>query len=129
MGPSVSDNYWALPALVDYYLEDSWVLDVAAHPGELQLRLDFVLRESHPAFSRPKPGEQYCYRRGILHFREVRGLTWQGQGIKPSRDATGELDYGSVDTLLVDDGRYVIQGSFGEIEVVSDAPAVELLDD
>ncbi|WP_019137607.1 hypothetical protein [Cellulomonas massiliensis] len=121
--------YWTLPALADYYLEDSWVLDVTARPGALVLRLDFVLLESHRAFTAPLPGEQYCYRSGVLRFPNVRRLTWSDQGRPPARDATGEIDYGSVDTLLIGDDRHSLVGDFGNIEVSSAAPVVELDDE
>jgi hypothetical protein len=123
----VSDqSYWVLPDLSDYYLEDSWVLDVTARPGLLVLSLEVVLRETHAEHRPPKPGEQYCYRRARLIFPEVTTLAWSDQGREPARDASGEIDYGSVDALLVGDGRYSLFGDFGTIEISSAAPRIEL---
>jgi hypothetical protein len=41
-------DYWNIPGFEDLYLEDSWVLDIAARPGVLEFVVDLVLRESPP---------------------------------------------------------------------------------
>lgn len=123
---AISD-YWSIPGFDSLYLEDSWVLDITARPGVLEFVVDLVLRESHPRYEAPKAGEGYCYRRGVLRFRGVSSLMWQGQGTVPAIDATGEQDYGSVDVLTVTDDVYTVEGDFGRIVVASARPSVEFL--
>ena len=119
--------YWSIPGFDGLYLEDSWVLDITARPGVLELVVDLVLRESHPSYEAPKAGEQYCHRRGVVRFEGVSSLRWEGQGSVPAVDATGERDYGSVDALRVTDDAYMVEGDFGRIAVASPPPSVEFV--
>jgi hypothetical protein len=117
--------YTSLAGLADVYLEDSFVLDIEAHPGSLVFRLDMVLTQEHPLYRPPKASETYCYRRGELRFQHVRQLAWQSSGLKPSTDATGEIDYGSISKYEVDGVRHSIAGDWGSLEIVSqELPAV-----
>lgn len=116
----VMHDYSALPALRDVYLEDSWVTDIVSRPGEIWFELEFVLIQTHPLYSLPAPGEQYCYRRGRLAFGGVTELHWTDQGSPASSDVTGESDFGSIDMLVVEGSRYRAVGDFGTIEFVSD---------
>lgn len=118
-------DYWDIPDFEGLYLEDSWVLDVAARPGVLELAVDLVLRESHPGYEAPKAGEQYCHRRGVIRFEDVSSLRWEGRGLVPATDATGERDYGTVDALSVNDDIYMIEGDFRRIWVASAPPVVK----
>ncbi|WP_457967280.1 hypothetical protein M1E17_10665 [Arthrobacter sp. D1-29] len=120
--------YWKLDHLQDVYLEDSWILSMNASPGRLEVLLDFVLRESHPDYSNPKPGEQYCYKRGSLVFSSVSELHWTAQSrITPVTDASGEIDYGSLDVLEFKDNVWSMDGDFGQISLISTPPQIEWL--
>ncbi len=120
--------YWELEGFQDLYLEDSWVLDVVAQPATLRVRCNLVLRESHPLFSGPKPGEQYCYRAGTVLFDNVTELHWvdhprlEFQAV----DANGERDFGSFEVFGVEGNRYKLVGDFGAIELTSAQPTVAL---
>jgi hypothetical protein len=120
-------DYWNIPGFEGIYLEDSWVLDITARPGILELVVDLVLRESHPLFEPPLAGEQYCHRRGVVRFNGVSSLRWEGQGAAPAIDATGERDHGSVDVLRATNDAYMVEGDFGHIVVASTPPSVEFL--
>lgn len=98
------------------------MLDVQARPRKLTIRREIVLRETHPAYSEPAPGQQYCYRRGDIVFARVTELRWTGQGRPPGIDASGEIDYGSIDVLDVEGSRYHLVGDFGEIVLRSCSP-------
>lgn len=119
-------DYWAIPALENVYLEDSWVLSISAQPGHLTFVIDLVLRERHPAYRMPSPGEQYCYRRGVLRFDGVTTLSWSGQGAPPAVDETAQPDFGSFDEVEVEGASYRLSGDFGHIVVESDLPTLEL---
>lgn len=118
-------DYWNLRGFEDLYLEDSWVLEIRATAGLLIIQADLVLRESHPFYEAPKPGEQYCYRRGTIRFEGITDLTWTGQGAPPGVDASGEQDLGSFDQFSVAGSAYRIRGDFGRIEAIAQPPTVE----
>ena len=120
-------NYTRIDVLRFFYLEDSWVLDVVARPGTLTVALDVVLLPEHPDYEAPLPGESYCYRRGELGFEGVSRLNWIGQGLPPARDASGEFDYGGVDSLEFDDDIYNISGNFGKIVLHAKSVLMKLL--
>jgi hypothetical protein len=51
--------------------------------------------EYHPA----KAGEQHCYRAGILTVSSSRPISFEGSKAPPAIDASGQLDYGNIDTF------------------------------
>lgn len=120
-------DYWSIHGFEGLYLEDSWVLDITARPEVLELVVDLVILESHPSYEKPLLGEQYSYRRGVIRFTGVSSLKWDGQGLVPATDATGERDYGSVDALRATEDGYIVEGDFGRIVVASSQPSVEFL--
>jgi hypothetical protein len=118
------ENYTSIPVLRDLFLEESWVLGIEAHPGSLTFALDLVLTEEHSLYHLPLPGEQFCYRKGVLEFREVTQLAWANQGAPPARDASGQLDFENIDGMVSSGNVYRLEGSWGEIEVVAHALTV-----
>lgn len=119
-------DYRTIPGFENLYLEDSWVLSITARPGSLELVVELVLCDSHPSYFRPAPGEQYCYRRGTVRFAGVTSLHWEGQGLVPAVDASGEQDYGSIDALIVAPNAFIVEGDFGRMTVAADPPSVSL---
>ncbi|TLM80818.1 hypothetical protein [Pseudarthrobacter sp. NamE5] len=115
-------QYSECASLASVYLEDSWVLSVDAMPTTLELLVDFVLKESHPAYASPAPGEQYCYKKGRLVFSSLVELHWVDQGRRPAVDASGELDYGSFDVAQFEGQAWTLIGDFGRISFLSQAP-------
>ncbi|MFD5079376.1 hypothetical protein [Streptomyces sp. NPDC058371] len=114
--------------LAIYYLEESYVLDIEARPGFLAAEMDLALNVGHPLHKPAASGERHCYRRGRLEFSQVVDLHWVGQGTPPAKDATGELDYGSIDSFEVDGDLYVMTGDFGRISVTASALSIRLHD-
>ncbi len=113
-------SYSEIDEFSSYFLEDSYVLAIMAKSGSMILNLEVVLTPEHPDYSADHPGEQHCYRRGRLVFSGVTDLNWKGQGVQPARDASGELDYGGIDSWLVESGgRHRLEGDFGVIEVIA----------
>lgn len=118
--------YYELSGFKDLYLEDSFVLDIEVHPGVVTIDLDAVLLESHPRYEVPPPDEQYCYRRAQIRFNHVRRLHWLNSGLKPARDASGDIDYGGVDEFGLDGETYVVIGNFGHLDIDAGGCEVEL---
>lgn len=121
-------HYETLAGLENLYLEDSYVLGIVAQPAILRRTMDLVLTKEHPRYESPGPGDQYCMRRGTIGFHAARRLTWTDQGAPPATDASGEIDYGNIDSFTHIEDVYRREGDFGRIEVEADAPAVMIVD-
>ncbi|HYO60730.1 MAG TPA: hypothetical protein VEU29_02405 [Actinomycetota bacterium] len=119
-------SYWELDGFESLYLEDSFLLDVVARPGSLVIEVELVLKEDHPAFRSPQPGERYCYRRGRISFEEVKHLTWLASGFMPARDATGTVDWGGFDEFGRDGSTFVFAADFGRVELEASACRVDI---
>lgn len=119
-------DYWEWPALQEIYLEDSYVLDIREMPGEMTLRMEFVLRPGHPRYHAPRGDEQYCYERGKLTFRGARDIRWLERNEVRSFDATGEKDLGNIDVLHRENGRFQASGDWGRVSFIADDVAVDL---
>jgi hypothetical protein len=115
-------GYEEIAGLEDVRLEDSWVLGVYESDASLSFDLETVLTERHPEWEPPKPGEMYCYRRTALIFPNVRGVEWVERGTRPATDATGEEDWGHIDTFTAEDGRYELTGDWGRVRFSSETP-------
>ncbi|WP_432130473.1 hypothetical protein [Streptomyces tendae] len=117
----------SLPGFENVSLEDSYVLDIAVHPGVLTISLDLLLLPRHPRYRAPLPGERACFRLATVVFASVRSLYWTGQSVvKAATDASGSVDYGSVDALIMLEDGYKILGDWGEIIVQSEAPSMSI---
>ncbi|WP_371660132.1 hypothetical protein [Streptomyces sp. NBC_00280] len=121
------DNYLRFPGFENVSLEDSYVLDIAVHPGVLTLKIDLLLLPGHPEYRDPLLGERACFRQATVVFSSVRDLHWAGQSvIKSAIDASGSVDFGSVDSLTRLDDSFKIEGDWGEINLRSDTPSLSI---
>lgn len=119
MGPSVNEEpYSTLPGLESVYLEDSWVLSIGVTPGMVRFELDAVLLRQHAAYHPPKPGEAHCYRRATLTFGHVSSVEWRAMGTA-TVDATGEIDYGNIDTLTRSGEHFHLAGDWGDMRILA----------
>jgi hypothetical protein len=114
--------YHELPGFENVYLEDSWVLGVIESPSELRLDLDMVLTEQHPRWTPPKPDEVYSHLPAALVFAKPRRVEWTRQAGRPATDASGEIDWGNIDSFVWDDSRYMLEGDWGGVIVEGDPP-------
>jgi len=119
--------YWELSGLEQVYLEDSYVLSIEEDADTVRFRMEFVLREEHPAFEPPEPEARYCYRRGELTFVGARDIIWQERREVVSWDARGEHDLGNIDTLTLDGGWYMAEGDWGRIKLHADRVEARVL--
>lgn len=122
-------EYQNFPGFDQVYLEDSFVLGIETTQHSAELMLEVVLRERHPLYQHPKAGEQYSYRRGSIRFPGAVDVRWIRASIRPSVDAAGDVDFGNIDALYRESGKYGILGDWGELAIVSDAPEIEFPDD
>lgn len=110
-------NYFDVLPLSDFYLEDSYVLSIVEAAGSIVFELEAVLMESHPQYEKPKEGEKYCYRRVSLCFSNVDSVEWIDKRFMKFKDRAGELDYGNIDSFIVDDKSYTLSGDWGMVIV------------
>ena len=118
-------SYEELNGLAEIVLEESHVLGVAAQPGELTFEVDFALTQG----TRPTPAT--AERDGMLSprhpaLRRGRAPRLGRSGSPPAIDASGESDFGHIDSFEWEDGRYVINGDWGRIEATAGAVEVGL---
>jgi hypothetical protein len=118
-------DYTELPALQYFVLEESWVLGITARPGSLEIEIDLTFARDHPELRPPRQGDQIYGRVGLIRFTSVSSLDWSGQGNPPAIDASGERDWGAIDSFTWDAATYELTGDFGRIRV--DAASVESL--
>lgn len=81
------------------YLEDSWILEATPTEYALRFVIEAVLTPEHAEYHPAKPGEQHCYRAGILMISSTQPILFEGSEAPPAIDASGELDYGNIDTF------------------------------
>lgn len=120
--------YTDLPGFESLVLEESYVLGVEATPGALAFDLDLVLTPEHPAYAPPPATERECFRRGRIRFVQVRRLVWDAQGVPPATDASGEADFGHIDSLAWEGNVFTLEGDWGRMEVSAARAEVEIPD-
>ena len=116
--------YHELPGIEALYLEDSYVLGVREGTTDVRFELEAVLTEDHPKWSPPKPGEQYAYLRVDLVFPNPRRVEWIERAMRPITDASGEIDYGNIDSFEWQTDFYELLGEWGHVRIESDAPVL-----
>lgn len=119
-------DYTELAVLRSIYLEDSWVLGIHASPSIVRFTMDFVLTPDHPLYAPPATGEHHSYRRGTLELFGVRNLSWVDQQQHPGIDATGEKDWGNIDSMRWESDRFQLEGSWGAMTLKAARVSVTL---
>ncbi|MGX0889702.1 hypothetical protein AB7M22_001710 [Pseudomonas sp. ADAK2 TE3594] len=114
-------NYYENPSLSNIYLEDSYVLSVREGEGSLIFELEAVLTEKHPKYKRPQEGEKYCYRKVSLLFLNADSFEWLDRRFVEYADASGEFDYGNIDSFVESDGGYELTGDWGRVLIKGQA--------
>ncbi|GGL46735.1 hypothetical protein [Nocardia jinanensis] len=115
-------DYEDYESLKGVYLEDSYVMDIVEGPDFLRFTIEAVLTPDNPRYSPPKPGEQYCYVDSTLTFEGVSKSTWDKRNFRKYKDASGEEDYGNIDSLLTLDDGYRVEGDWGSVRIWSNEP-------
>lgn len=113
--------YHQIPSLQHIYLEDSYVLNIK---DACSYELEVVLCESHPLYTPPLEGQQYCYKKCTLTFPNPTSSGLFLTHASPCVNPDGSLDYGNIDVLHFDDeiNEYYLEGEWGSARIVSDEP-------
>lgn len=115
MGLAMTSDYTDISQLAGVYLEDSFVIGIAESGPALTFTLDAVLTPAHPAFQKPRPGEQYCYSAAALTFLDIVDIEWVRRSAVRSVDADGLADLGNIDSLTHSGDTYHVAGDWGDV--------------
>lgn len=110
-------NWTEMPEFSEIDLSESYVLGWNISHDSVEFQVEAVLCQGHPMYHEPKPNEWACFHPGQLVFREVQslvGLPDQSK-VRPSIDASGEHDYGHIDTLSRVGNEFWLSGDFGDV--------------
>lgn len=100
-------------------LNDSFILGWQAEGQRLSFDIELSVWPASEYYENPKEGAYTCYRRALLVFDQIEkcsGLLSMDDAPR-STDASGEIDYGNIDRLVVIGNRYIVEGDFGQVEV------------
>lgn len=109
-------------------LNDSFVLGWHYEGDRLIFNLEVSVWPESEYYHAPKEGEYTCYRRGTLIFegvKSIKGLLPMAEA-RSSTDASGEADYGNIDTLVIRPGSAQIIGDFGSVEIAGGTCALSI---
>jgi hypothetical protein len=116
-----------IPALEAIDLTNSYVLSWNQSQNAVRFIMDFVLTQDHPLYTLPQDDEWACFRSGELVFSGATRITglYSMDDVKPAIGATGEKDYGCIDSLVeIGAGQYEVEGEFGTVSIKSEEPRV-----
>jgi hypothetical protein len=110
-------RYEALAPFAGVYLEDSYVFGIESTHDRIVFDLDLVLTPEHPAYREPPETEQYCFRRARAVIDGADSVCWGRRSMRAIQDASGEVDYGSIDSWYAENGVTYVEGEWGEVEI------------
>lgn len=117
-------RYEEQPQLAGYVLEESWVLAVDEADGNVSFTLEAALAQEHPQYRPTRDGEVNSYERVRLIFVSPRDIVWLSRGSSPATDASGEPDWGHIDTYTYDGAVHELSGDWGAVRITGTAPTV-----
>jgi len=98
-------------------LTDSFVLSWRQSPTEILFNLEASIWPQSEYYEEPIDDEITCYKPATLIFKnvdEVSGLLEMSE-VRPFSDASGEKDYGNIDSLEQINNGYRVVGEFGSV--------------
>jgi hypothetical protein len=137
-------------------LEESFVLNLKTTMSFVEFQVNFAVNEQYPLYVKPEKSDaaqqnseedseyeipegfmqegleesgevEHPYRRGRIFFPNMEQVSWKSR-IQPYIDPrNGLVDYGSIDYFYQgEDGRYYLAGYWGELEISSGIPLLEI---
>lgn len=120
MNTGAGDSYTAFEDLEDVYLEDSWVLRLAAAESSVAFTLEAVLGIGHSEYTSPESDQQYCYRTATLLLCSDTPITYELSGQRPHIDPDGSTDLGNIDTFeALGRDTWRLTGDWGRITITN----------
>jgi hypothetical protein len=107
-------------------LEESFVLNLKTTMSFVDFQMNFAVNEQYPLHTPPEEDFEYCFRRGRIFFPNMEQVRWTSR-IQPYIDpGSGGVDYGAIDYFYLEDGWYHLAGFWGELDIVSGPPILEI---
>lgn len=94
----------------------------------VQTQPDAPVENTEDAATSAEPATLYPYRMGRIFFPNMEQVRWVSR-IQPYIDpSSGSVDYGAIDYFYrnEEDGRYYLAGYWGELELLSGPPILEI---
>lgn len=117
--------YYEISGFENLYLEDSFVLSIDDSGEDVIFIMEFVLTEQHPKYSEPRPDENYCYIKGRIKFIKPKFIRWVSRSKSSFVDKNGEIDFGNIDSFILDGDKVMLNGDWGELELSPENIVVE----
>jgi hypothetical protein len=95
----------------------------------LIFRLDAALLSGHTQYHPPPPTQYHYYRRGRLRLTSDTQIQCRRSDLPPATDATGEPDYGHIDTfhrLDPESPTWELAGDWGQALIAEPVVALDL---
>lgn len=121
-------NYTDFSEFENVFLEDSFVLRIKTTASLAEFLVETVLTKNHLLYEKPKKNEQYCYKKGIINFPNVKQIIWIEITIFPSVDINLEVDFGNIDSFFYENDFYSMSGEWGRVKIKSQNPTIKFIE-
>lgn len=100
-------------------LNDSFILNWSRENRRLSFELEVSIWPESAYYVEPKPDEYACYRKAILRFENVKAVSGlkAKDAVITSTDAGGSVDYGNIDSFIVLNDGFALEGDIGCIKI------------
>ena len=107
-------------------LTGSFVLTWHFQAGMLLIDSDILLLPDHPSYEKPRPAEKVCIRPAVMEFPFCTDVSVDGmKGSGNVKDFASRLGHGAITGLQRRaDGRFELQGEFGEVIIEAERPVL-----
>ena len=109
-------------------LSDSFVLFWKNEDDKLVFELEASIWSESSYYEKPKEDEHTCYKKARLEFKKIisiQGLLEMHQ-VNPSIDRNGDIDYGNIDELHLEDTSFKLNGDFGNVTIIGGELSFEI---
>jgi len=100
-------------------LNDSFILSWHLSANDLVFEIEASIWPESKYYEKPKKDEYTCYKPAVLEFKnikEIKGLREMSQ-VTASTDASGEKDYGNIETFKKSNEGFHLEGDFGSVSI------------
>lgn len=127
----MAEEYNDIEAFAGIDLTDSFIIDWNYNGDDFQIALEFSIWPESQYYQTPKSGDYTCYRMGVIKFLQIRNFKGYilPENIQPNIDPDRSKDYGNVDSLEIENNKYILITDFTKFEFECDKIEVEINDE
>jgi hypothetical protein len=100
-------------------LNDSFVLNWFLTQDLFVIEIEASLWPKSKFYSAPVNDEYTCYKKASILFQKIKSI--EGlipiNTVTPTIDADGSNDYGNIDSLILNNAKFHVAGSFGNVVI------------